>query len=92
MNAPKAICVTYRKVGLVHVFTSSDLPGLYHAHADLEAAFNSLIDVVADLVRHQFGEPTHYTVDRDFASFKAELLEADRVPPIFNLTAEKVAA
>ncbi len=93
MNAPKAICVTYRRVGPVHVFTSTDLPGLYHAHADLRTAFNTLNEVVADLVRHQFNEETHYTVDREFDRFEAELHEADRIPPIFKLTVDaRIAA
>ena len=54
--APDEIEIRHHMAGDVHVFTAADgMPGLFHAHVDLERAFATLCDVTAELVRLQWG-------------------------------------
>lgn len=85
--APKEVQVLYRNLGRVHVFTSPDLPGLHHAHMNLKTAFETLPEVVADLVHLQYKKSHHYSLDRAFEEFQETLRSPDEWP-VFKLSAD----
>jgi hypothetical protein len=88
--APKEVQVLYRSLGRVHVFTSPHLPGLHHAHMDLRKAFDTLPDVVAELVELQYNQCHHYSLDRNFEAFE-ETLRSTSELPVFKLSVDRAA-
>lgn len=64
IQAPDTLRIFHKTLdGGIHVWTSPDLPGLYHAHKDYDAGLQTLPLVAADLVRHEFGQKMDYDID-----------------------------
>lgn len=60
MPAPETVCVSYRNLDGVHVFTSDDVRGLYVAGRDLRQAYEEVSDALHDLFKYEGVNASYY--------------------------------
>lgn len=77
LEAPEELTLVHRRLegpNGVHVYTAPEMPGLHHAHFDLETARRTLPAVASELAARQYGRPAHYRYSDD----GRKLLRAER--------------
>lgn len=91
------VCIEYKNVDGVHVFTSEDLPGLYIASKDDEAAYRDVAEGIKLLVRLDYGmecevSPAmtpeeffgHVEIEEDKTTATAAIKEEQTFSPILS--------
>jgi hypothetical protein len=78
--APLEVHALYSVQNGLHVFTSTELPGMVHANLDLQKAFESLSDTVGKMVSIKYGVSEHYRTCVSFDDFKRAVDAPEGLP------------
>jgi len=79
-TATFAIRTQYRTIGDYHIFTSSDVKGLYVAHRDPKKAYENVAIVMKALVEHKTGAECVIEAVAPYSEFLRHIEREHRAP------------
>lgn len=73
MTVVTSVHATYKAIGEWHIFTSADVPGLYVASRDAQAAYDDVAPSIQALLRLNEGVECEVRAEQSFADFLRSL-------------------